>query len=413
MSYRRDVRYDPNSGVRVDDEQIPLPIEMVYNSFTDAISNTDTITGEKSYYQNGPKHFNRIYFKYPPEWKTSNVGEKIIGIRNMKFNVRKCCQLEFILYIRKYKQDKFAELAKGLYPDDEPYDLDDDKIQNVVNRMNREDINVFSIVYTNDIFNDVDDFINDLYYEIDRNNLYTLLLYRILDSEQSKNEKIAAIEQLDKDKDNYYLMRLRNDVPFYLYNNANGFLDVQDFVVNEEIGDKIMLTFKSSQNDYDEFYVDFLITPHNGNVTYKKFYQWDDEHNMPLPYSAMYPGDLDENDRFDFDTACYFNLGTTNPNRNSLEYVTKFHRELIFENIMTSLECEVAASFASQSNHNIIGRTNETFQPIKYYKINDDDDKFWIEFYDRNEITVPVAFNDFVMFTMDVVFLQNRKLLYS
>ena len=413
MSYRRDVQYDPNSGVRVDSEQIPLPIEMVYNSFTDAITDTDPSTGEKSYYQNGPKHFNRIYFKYPPEWKTSNIGEKIIGVRNMKISIRKRMQLNFVLYIRKYRQDKFNELAKGLYPDDEPYDLDDDKIQNVVNRMNREDINTFSIAYTNDIFEDVNDFIEDLYYKIDRNNLYTMLLYRILDSEQSKDEKIAAIEQLDKDKDNYYLMCLRNDVPFYLYNNANGFLDVQDFVVNEEIGDKIMLSFGSTQNYFDEFYVDFLITSNNGDVTYKKFYQWDDEHNEPLPYSAMYPGDLDENDRFEFDTACYFNLGTTNPNRNSLEYVTKFHRELIFENIMTSLECEVAASFASQSNHNIIGRTNETFQPIKYYKINDDDDKFWIEFYDRNEITVPVAFNDFVMFTMDVVFLQNRKLLYS
>ena len=413
MSYRRDVRYDPNSGVRVDDEQIPLPIEMVYNSFTDAITNTDTITGEKSYYQNGPKHFNRIYFKYPPEWKTSNIGEKIIGVRNMKISIRKRMQLNFVLYIRKYRQDKFNELAKGLYPDDEPYDLDDDKIQNVVNRMNREDINTFSIVYTNDIFEDVNDFIEDLYYKIDRNNLYTMLLYRILDSEQSKDEKIAAIEQLDKDKDNYYLMCLRNDVPFYLYNNANGFLDVQDFVVNEEIGDKIMLSFGSTQNYFDEFYVDFLITSNNGDVTYKKFYQWDDEHNEPLPYSAMYPGDLDENDRFEFDTACYFNLGTTNPNRNSLEYVTKFHRELIFENIMTSLECEVAASFASQSNHNIIGRTNETFQPIKYYKLLDNDDKFWIEFYDRNEIDVPVTFNDFVMFTMDVVFLQNRKLLYN
>lgn len=126
----------------------------------------------------------------------------------------------------------------------------------------------------------------------------------------------------------------------------------------------------------------------------------------------MYPGELDNNDRFDFDTANYFNIGSTNPNRNSLEYVTKFRRELELKNIMTSLECEVAASFASQSNRNIIGRTNETFNPIKYYKLNDNDDKFWIEFYDRNEIDVPVKFNDFVTFTMEVVFLQNRKLLY-
>lgn len=200
-------------------------------------------------------------------------------------------------------------------------------------------------------------------------------------------------------------MCLRNDVPFYLNNKTEGDYIISDFTVVEEIGDKIMLLFRSPQNDYNDFYVDFMMTTINDDETYKKFYMWDNDNDEPLPYAVDFPGELDDYDRFKFDT--------TNPNRNSLEYVTKFHRELIFENIMTSLECEVAASFASQSNHNIIGRTNEIFNPIKYFKINDDDDKFWIEFYDRNEINVPVAFNDFVMFTMDVVFLQNRKLLYS
>ena len=79
---------------------------------------------------------------------------------------------------------------------------------------------------------------------------------------------------------------------------------------------------------------------------------------------------------------------------------------------MNDLQCEVAASFATQSNHNLIGRTNEIFNPIKYYKLNDDD-KFWIEFYDKNEVKIPLAINDNVVFTMDMVFLQNRKLLYS
>ncbi|KAK8890483.1 hypothetical protein M9Y10_035259 [Tritrichomonas musculus] len=413
MSYRRDVRYDPNNGARIDIEQIPLPIEMVYNSFTDAITDTDPTTGDESYFQNGPKHFNRIYFKYPPEWKTSNIGEKIIGVRNMKISIRKCTQLDFVLYIRKYKQDKFDDLANGLYPDDDLSHLNDDQIQDVVNRMDPKDIQVYRIEYVNDIYDDVDDFIDNLYDEINDNNVYNMLRDRILDSGQSKDEKIAALEQLDSDKDNYHLMCLRNDVPFYLNNDVDGIYDVRDFTIVEEIGDKIMLSFRSNQNDHDEFYVDFMMTPNNDDATYKKFYQWDDGNDEPLPYAAVYPDELDENDRFEFDTANYFNIGTTNPNRNSLEYVTKFHRDLIFNNVMTSLEREVAASFASQSNHNIIGRTNEIFNPIKYFKINDDDDKFWIEFYDRNEIDVPVSFNDFVMFTMDVVFLQNRKLLYN
>lgn len=404
MSYRRDVRYDPNNGARVDTEQIPLPIEMVYNSCIDAVTNIDE-DNEESYFQNGKDHFNRIYFKYPPEWRTSNIGEKIIGIRNMQFSVRKCCVLHFVLYIRKYKQDKFDELAKGLYPDDEPDDLDDDQIQDVVNRMNQEDIHVYRIEYTNDIFDEIDDFIDDLYKRINKENLYDKLRIDIIDSNQSKNEKIAALEQLDKDKDNYSLMCLRNDIPFYLHREG-------DIYIYEDIVNNVIITFKSPQNDSDEFYVDFMMTPFN-DTTYKKFYQWDNGNDEPLPYATMFPGDLDDNDRFDFDTANYFNIGSDNPNRNSLEYVTKFHRELELKNILTSIECEVAASFASQSNRNIIGRTNETFQPIKYYKLLDNDDKFWIEFYDRNEIDVPVMFNDFVVFTMDVVFLQNRKLLYS
>ena len=99
MSYRRDA---------IPDESIPLPIETVYNSVTDAITIKDE-DGDKDYFRNGIEHFNRIYFNYPPEWRTSDVGEKIIGVRNMRISIRQCMQLEFVLYIRKYKEDKFNE----------------------------------------------------------------------------------------------------------------------------------------------------------------------------------------------------------------------------------------------------------------------------------------------------------------
>ena len=90
-----------------------------------------------------------------------------------------------------------------------------------------------------------------------------------------------------------------------------------------------------------------------------------------------------------------------------------YHRNLYFHNIRTDLDCRIAASFASQSNHNIIGCTNETFENIKYYKINDNGNSFWIECYDNDDINIPINFNNDVVLTMDVVFLQNRKLLYS
>lgn len=247
MTYKRDVQ--------VNDETISLPVEIVYNSYTDAITNVDKETGDKSYFRNGNEHFNRIYFKYPPEWKTSNVGEKIIGVRNMRISIRKHLQLEFTLYIRKYRQDKFKELAKGLYNEDELDDLNDEQIQDIINRMNKEDINVYVIEYASDIFDNIDDFIKEVNYNINRENIYLKLYKDIIKSNKTNDEKIVALEQLDADKDNYSLMCLRNNIPFYLTNNE----EIVDVDISVEIGDKIMLTFGSVQNEYNEFYVDFMI----------------------------------------------------------------------------------------------------------------------------------------------------------
>ena len=400
MTYRRDAKPD---------ESIPLPIETVYNSVTDAITTKDE-DGHKDYFRNGIEHFNRIYFNYPPEWRTSDVGEKIIGVRNMRINIRQCMQLEFVLYIRKYKRDKFNELAKGLeYKID---DMTDEQIQDVVNRMEREDCKVFKVCYCNDIFDNVNDFIEDLNDAIDNVNIYDKLYRDVLKSAQSNDNKIAALDQLNKDMDDHSIICLRNHIPFHLDRE-------NDIDIYEEIGNEIRLTINSREND--EYYVDFMMTADNNDATYKKFYMWDNVNDEPLPYSVINPGELDlniydddtVNDRFDFDTACYFHIGDNNPYRNSIHHITKFHRELMFKHILTNLQCEVAASFATQSNHNLIGRTNEAYTPIKYYKLNDNDDKFWIELYDRNEIDIPVAFEDFFVFTMDVVLLQNRKLIYS
>lgn len=99
---------------------------------------------------------------------------------------------------------------------------------------------------------------------------------------------------------------------------------------------------------------------------------------MPLPYAVNYPEELDDDDRFEFDTSCYFHIEDENPYRNNIKDITKFHHKLVFKHILTDLQCEVAASLATQSNHNIIGRTNEMYTPIKYYKLNDNNDKFWV-----------------------------------
>ncbi|KAK8895292.1 hypothetical protein M9Y10_023738 [Tritrichomonas musculus] len=441
MSYRREVQQD---------EHIPLPIETVYNSTVDALVSKDE-NGDDIYFQNGIQHFNRIYFDYPPEWKTSNVGEKIIGIRRMNIH-RKTDTIKFNLYIRKYLWEPFNDKAIELFGD--KYEIFDDKIQQVIDTMDETDVKVFKIECHMHLTNDINDFADQVIEFANDNTLYRYLYREIGGSNKSDEEKIAAYEALDRDRNNYDLMCLRNDIPFWLEISHWNCKNKQNIIINPNdkhvIGEDFMIEiavndeggqfikFKSLRNDGEVYNVDFLITRadepfekstnDNNNeeeeeeesveddyddYTYKKLYKWDDDNDLPLPFSRENPGRLTEKDRFDSDTADFFNIGTSNPYRNRLDYVTKFHRELVLKHITTDLQCEVAASFANQSNRNIIGRTNETFIPIKYYKVNDNDDKFWIELYNKDFVDIPVSFNDEIVFTMDMVFLQNRKLLYS
>ena len=109
MSYRRD---------NTEDEHIPLPIETVYNSIVDSLR-VEGDHGTTKYYTDNDEHFNRIYFKYPAEWKTSNLGEKIIGVRHMSVKWR-TGWIKFTIYVRKYDTDVY------------------DKVRNVITHVNKE-----------------------------------------------------------------------------------------------------------------------------------------------------------------------------------------------------------------------------------------------------------------------------------
>ena len=83
MSYRRDAKPD---------ESIPLPIETVYNSVTDAITTKDE-DGHKDYFRNGIEHFNRIYFNYPPRNKC------FPSFRRVTRKVLMSCKMEWVLNV--------------------------------------------------------------------------------------------------------------------------------------------------------------------------------------------------------------------------------------------------------------------------------------------------------------------------
>ena len=403
MTYRRDAPVN---------ESIPLPIETVYCSEVDAVLRGRKLVGGNKFDRFGVEHFNRLYFKYPPEWQTSNIGEKIIGIRNMSIHW-KDANLQFVLYVRKYKHI----IARS---------KDDDVNQTAIDELDddtlNDNLNIFHIpinirITNNDTWDDIKSKIMNV---INQTNLYNYMYQRLISLYDVPSELLPKLQQLDQIKDNYYAMLsesynlIGERITFYL---EPGDIDI----VRSTTNGFTSLQFVSPQNDEDkhDFFIDFMITTlasHDRDIhsTYNKLYSSTGKSKTPLflipskdphdEFNSAASRNINKYDWFDAYTSDFFNIGYQ-LHRNIFKYVFKFHRQLKLMNVMSDLECEVAASFATQSNHNMIGRTIERFTPIKYYKINDD--------YDRDAMNIPVAFNANVIFTMDVVLLQNRKLLYS
>lgn len=90
------------------------------------------------------------------------------------------------------------------------------------------------------------------------------------------------------DKNNYEIMCLRNDIPFYQNNNCYNIYKFNDVDIVEEIGGRIEFTFCSVQNNFYQFYIDFMMTALNDDETYKKFYEWDDEEDEPFSYNKIF-----------------------------------------------------------------------------------------------------------------------------
>lgn len=425
MTYRRDAR---------DDQQIPLPIETVYNSVVDSLK----VSGKyyPKYYTNGDEHFNRIYFNYPPEWKTSNTGEKIIGIRNMSIKWRDG-ELNFILYIRQYNEIHYMifdndfkdknPLLYNQYTEEELHEI-------IIDNLPKTFVAVYQIPITIKVTS-VDNWIQikeQIRQAINDHNLYNHIKNKIIHRDIETDARVRLLEELEQIKDDFTSMLEKSNeligekITFFLQSTDIDIID--SFDDNQHVFKFINHNDSYASNIYS---CDFLITRvDNGDdpvIAYNLFYDGPysrdkEKHKLDNNFNFVnqVDGDDDADDerfyilaRFDRYTAYFFNMDNNNPYKNELPYIVHYHKEFVLKNLMTDLQCEVAASFASQSNHNIIGRTNEDFCPIKYYKLNDDDDKFWIEFFDKNEIKIPIAINDNVVFTMDMVFLQNRKLLYS
>lgn len=106
-----------------------------------------------------------------------------------------------------------------------------------------------------------------------------------------------------------------------------------------------------------------------------------------------------------------FNIGD-GPTQNRKGKYNLYENELIFDNIWDRHSCKVYSSLGEQSLHNYIGNSQIYYNPIKYFKLNSSDQRFWIELYSARQYNAPVKLPNGETFVMEMQFLPYNKMLY-
>ena len=394
---------------------------------------------------------NRYYFNYPPEWKTANVGENIVGVRSL-WTMNRPREFYFNIFLRKYKKEKFYEAYKKLYPKNERLSdkemhkivlgMSDRTIQQVINKMENKDIivfpfNIYISLRSKDNFNDMWNIINetlatqtDLKHVI-KDFVISTDKIEVEEGETIIEKRLKYIKALNKYNDNDELLfNYDRDLWFNqqitnVHNLFGAKKDVSILETNDNNELSEIFYSPCNINPTDPYYVDMLFV--NDNDTYDKKYQkiktnLEDQLDPDLPpffANDLYlgksrddPEPLTKDDEFNHHFNVMFNVGDE-PSQNSLDYITTYHRMLSFRNIYNRETLKIHASFGNPSNNFYIGNSHVYFDPIKYYKLNSKDDKFWIEFYSGRHSSCPVNIPEDEGFILEMLFMQNQKLLYT
>ena len=112
----------------------------------------------------------------------------------------------------------------------------------------------------------------------------------------------------------------------------------------------------------------------------------------------------------DFDEV--FNIGDGVSQNNKDVYLKYYDKVLTFDNVWDRHSCKVYSSIAEQSNRYYIGNSNVNFNPIKYFKLNSTDQRFWIDLYSAREYKAPFKLPVGESFAIEMIFLPYKKMLY-
>ena len=382
-------------------QRTPLPIESVFFQ-DDGATNTVTDRAGRATKKKieDPVHWNRYYFDYPPEWITSDTGEDIIGVRSL-WLLNKQRHIQFTLSIRKYAKVHFLAAYNNTYHPNpllteiqqiDALNLTDEQIDEVVSHLNSIYISAFSIPVDVTIKHDED-------------------LRKI--GEYIESYLTKSIEQMNSANsgmvfnDNPHFIQESMDVKF---GNRNKDITFDETYSDDERTFKIVFSSPRNTNKYSEnqddknldCYVDIAIVESEVELRkkYDARYKLLPEDNRGAPYN-----------HFNDDVKDLFNIGYTSY-KNSGMYFMQFHRKFELKNLWDRHTCKVYASFANQSNHYYVGNSHVLFTPIKYYKLNSRDNRFWIEFYSARNPNIPIRLPEHEGFVLEMQFMQNDKLLY-
>ena len=384
-------------------DSTPLPIETVF--FQEDVSTNivkDDHGRERRVIYQDPKHWNRYYFDFPQTWQTSNVGEPIVGVRSM-WLLNKQRHVEFILFIRKYAKYHFVPVVnrhcpryRGQATIDilERNPIRDNELDDLVEHLDSQYMSACCIPIDVIIEHDED--------------------FRKI-SEYLETHLSKFIEQINKDNSGWIFNLNPRFVQESMGIHGNRNKDITIDEVYDETTYKLKFGSPRNMNSYSEnqqngnldCYVDIAIMP--SLSTFEKRYNLNDKYKL-LPEDVR--GDFNEfEDVFSDDFNDVFNIGDESY-QNSIQQFYRFHRTIELKNLWDRHTCKVYTSFANQANHNYLGNTHVYFSPIKYYKLNSYDKRFWLELYSARNPNIPMRLPDHEGFVMEMQFMQNDKLLY-
>ena len=421
----------PNKANITGDQNTPLPIEMAYFIEDSEPDNTKP---------------NRYYFNFPAEWCTSNRGESIIGVRNIFINPRRR-KLKFTIDVRKYHREDYD----NIYEEHPEYGLDliykqlpqerksetsfdviswlpsDKDLREIFKDLNdaaashfevvNEEIKIINSELVNEALENIEDKIKDLHTQhtnltselqiiiMDLYKLYTQFNNATNSDEKNKLlEQIAKknVEKIDKDKEIDENSKQMKELENKKKEKENEFKPYfQQEIEKLRRRDIQMDGFYSSERNC---FIETIESPKNAD-TETEYYV-----DFKIKFTPRPLNDYSQDDIYDF--ADVMNIGLNPFQNNPDKFNNKWMRKIEFENVWDRHSFKIYSSIAEESSKGYLGNSQIFYQPIKYFKLNSTDQRFWIEFYSGRFHKIPVKIPLNESFVIEIQLLPFNKLLY-